>query len=173
MANLLYAAFYIAIALKWADWKNWKQYYPTILFFMVGDLLYQFLFFRYSMWEYKPIGSDASWAKHTHLSLLVMFIKYPLTMLIFLGHLPEIRGKRFFYILGWTLLYLVNELIDLMTGGIVHKHGWNIAWSALFTFVMFSILSIHYKNPPLAWFLSAAFTVFLWKVFEVPSSILK
>ncbi|XJZ28824.1 CBO0543 family protein [Bacillota bacterium Lsc_1132] len=173
MATILYGLFYIGIALKWADWKNWKQYYPTILFFMVGDLLYQFLFFRYSMWEYVPIGIDANWAKHTHISLLIMFIKYPLTVLIFLGHLPGEKRNRFLYILGWTLLYMVDEAIDLMTGGIVHRHGWNIWWSSLFTFIMFTFLAIHYKNPLFAWLLSAAFAIFLWNQFDVPASILK
>lgn len=173
MANVLYASFYIGIALKWADWKHWKLYYPTFLFYMVGDLLYNFLFFRYSMWEYVPIGSDANWATHTHITILIMLIKYPLTILIFLGHLPNKAMKRLLYTMGWTLLYFINELIDLKMGGIIYKHGWNMGWSILFSFVMFNVLAVHYKNPLLAWLLSAAFATFLWNVFHVPSSILK
>lgn len=173
MANVLYATFYIAIAIKWGDWKNRKKYYPTILFFMVGDLLYQFLFFKYSMWEYVPIGNDGNWATHTHISLLIMLIKYPLTIMVFLGHLPEKIGRYFLYVSTWTFLYFINESIDLKVGGIVHKHGWNIGWSTLFSFVMFNILALHYKYPLLAWMCSAAFALFLWKALHVPLTILK
>lgn len=173
MVNILYASIYIGAALKWADWKNWKLYYPTILFYMVGDLLYQFLFFNYSMWEYVPIGGDVNWASHTHISLLIMFIKYPLTILIFLANLPERRSWYIFYSFGWTVIYSINESIDLWMGGIVHKHGWNMGWSTLFSFVMFNILTIHYRKPMLAWLVSIIFAIFLWNVFDVPASILK
>ena len=27
----------VVIARKWGDWRNWKQYYPTILFFIATD----------------------------------------------------------------------------------------------------------------------------------------
>lgn len=171
--NVIYAAIFIFCAVKWGDWKNWKAYYPTFLFLMVGDLVYQFLFFNYSMWEFVPVGSDKNWVKHTHIAFLIMLIKYPATVAIFLGHLPRVFWKKTLYIIAWTLVYILNEYIDLKLGAIVHKHGWNLAWSALFSFVLFTILAIHYKRPLIAWIFSAVFAIFLWNVFGIPKSILK
>jgi hypothetical protein len=31
-------ALFLFAAIKWGDWRKWRNYYPTILFFMVGDL---------------------------------------------------------------------------------------------------------------------------------------
>lgn len=171
--NVMYGALYIFAAIKWGDWKNWRSYYPTLLFLLVGELLYEFLFFDYSMWEYVPVGSDRKWAKHTHIALLIVAIKYPATILVFLGHLPAKIWKQLLYILLWTVLFSINEYTDLKLGALVHQHGWNMAWSALFSFAMFSILAIHYKNPILAWFFSAAFGTFLWLTFHISTDILK
>ena len=173
MVNLLYGAIYIGAVLRWGDLKNWKKYYSSILFFMVGDLLYQFLFFNHSMWVYVPIGNDVNWARHTHISLLIMLIKYPATIFMFLGNLPERRGKRFYYIVGWTGLYFVNESLDLKLGGIRYMNGWNLGWSTLFSFVMFNILALHYKYPLLAWMAAVLFTITLWKIFGLHGDFLK
>lgn len=171
--NLLYGVIFIFSAIKWGDLKNWKAYYPTFLFLMVGDLVYQFLFYKYSMWEYVPVGSDKHWAKHTHIAFLIMLLKYPATIVIFLGHIPKVPWKRLVYILLWTLGYVVNEYLDLKIGLMVHKHGWNLGWSTLFSFIMFTVLGIHYKNPLLAWIISALFATFLWNIFGIQQSILK
>ncbi|WP_254842666.1 CBO0543 family protein [Bacillus sp. MRMR6] len=171
--NIIYTLIFIFAAIKWGDWRNWKHYYPTFLFWIVVDLLYQFLFFQYSMWEYVPVGSDKAWAKHTHITLLIMLIKYPATLIIFLGHLPGTNVKRFIYILFWTFLYVAIEKIDLILGGIMHKHGWNLWWSSLFSLVMFTTLAIHYKRPLIAWVISVLFSIFLWNIFNISQSILK
>jgi len=36
--NFVYGFLYLFAAWKWGDWKNWREYYPTILFFIIGDL---------------------------------------------------------------------------------------------------------------------------------------
>ena len=171
--NAVYGLFYIFLAIKWGDWKNWKAYYPTILFLMVGDLVYQFLLFNHSMWEYVPVGSDEAWAKHTHIAILIMLIKYPCTLLVFLGNLPSTYGRKLLYIIGWTILYTINEFLDLKMGALVHKNGWNLCWSAFFSFVMFFVLYIHYKNPLFAWILATVYAVFLWNIFHISPNTLK
>jgi hypothetical protein len=171
--NVLYGAVYILSAIKWGDWKNWRAYYPTFLFLMMGDLVYQFILFNHSMWEYVPYGSDKGWAKHTHISFLVMLIKYPCTLVIFLGHLPKKNWVKILYIAGWSFIYTINEYLDLRFGALVHRHGWNLAWSAFFSFVMFLVLAVHYKRPFTAWIISALYAIFLWNVFDLHQSILK
>jgi hypothetical protein len=171
--NVLYGAIYIFSAIKWGDWKNWRAYYPTYLFLMVGDLVYQYLFYKHSMWEYVPVGSDKKWATHTHIAFLVILIKYPATVSIFLGKMPHDWWKKIAFILMWTFFYTLNEYSDLKMGGLIHQNGWNLGWSALFSFVMFSVLAIHYRKPLVAWIVSAAFAIFLWNTFNITTTILK
>lgn len=40
--SLLGVAFILACA-KWGDWKNWRLYYPTIVFLMFGAIMFDFL----------------------------------------------------------------------------------------------------------------------------------
>ncbi|PIB57799.1 hypothetical protein, partial [Pseudomonas sp. 2822-17] len=48
---------FLFAAYKWGDWEKWEKYYPTILFFIIGDLLYNFLFYNYPMWLFN-YGDD-------------------------------------------------------------------------------------------------------------------
>ncbi|WP_425467140.1 CBO0543 family protein [Pseudalkalibacillus caeni] len=172
--NILYGATYIFAAWKWGDWKHWRKYYPTILFFILGDLLYQFLLHDHSMWKFEPVGVDKELPiNHTTIVLSVIFIKYPATILIFLGRFPEGRFKQIIHIATWIAIYVINEYLTLKLNGMTYHNGWNFASSLFFTIVMFLILRIHHTRPLLAWIFSGIFILFLWKVFHVPFDILK
>ncbi|MBM7663479.1 hypothetical protein JOC85_004355 [Bacillus mesophilus] len=176
MLNALYAAIWLFALWKWGDWENWRNYYPTILYFIIGDFLYLYLLSdAYPMWRYvPPIIDEEMGVTNSHVSLSVMLIKYPATILIFLSKFPtENTWKKILYILGWVSLYGVNELIDLNLGTIEHYNGWNFWWSSLFNLVLFSILRVHYRQPPLAWLLSMIFMVILWNIFNVPSYVFR
>lgn len=173
--NFVYGFLYIFAAWKWGDWKNWREYYPTILFFIIGDLLYHFLFYDYfPLWKFNPIPFDEKLGiTGTHISLFIMFIKYPCTILLYLGNFPIERLKQFIYIGVWILIYTANELLTHSFGGINHYNGWNEWWSVLFNCAMFSLLALHHYRPLITWLLSFAFILFLWTVFGVPSSVFR
>ncbi|WP_408009737.1 CBO0543 family protein [Pseudalkalibacillus sp. A8] len=165
---------YTLAAWKWGDWRNWKTYYPTILFFLVGDLLYQFLFHDYSMWEFENLRVESLiHLNHTHISLFLMAVKYPATILIYLGNFPKRPIYQFLYILLWVFIYCLNELTNLWLGVISFHNSWHFGWSILFNFSMFVILFVHHKKPLLAWGISAVFIFFLWNVHGIPKDILK
>ena len=160
----------------WGDLKNWEKYYPTLLFFMLGDFLYLYLLSDiYPMWTYNPKGIDEQIGlTNTHVSLSVMLIKYPATVFIFLSKFPEgKKTKQFLYLLLWVAIYAVNEWIDLKLDLLYYDHGWNFYWSILFDAVLFSILRIHYLKPWVAWILSLLFVVFLWNTFDVPNDVFR
>lgn len=176
MINVIYALVWLVPLWKWGDWKNWKKYYPTILFFVMGDLLYMYLLSdHYPMWKYNPPDIDRSInLTNTHISLSIMLIKYPTTILIYLSRFPkDNRKKQLLYILCWVGIYVINEIIDLKFKLIKYYNGWSIWWSILFNTVLFIILRFHYRNPILGWTLSICFIVFLWYTFEVPSSVFR
>ena len=176
MTNAIYAIFWLGILIIWGDWRNWRRYYPTILFFMLGDFIYLYLLSDYyPMWRYVPSPGDREIGiTNAHISFSIMILKYPATCLAYLSHFPQ-QGAiiKFIYYLGWMLIYLINEMIDLHYHLIKYYNGWNFGWSILFNAVMFLILKIHFHRPVFAWILSAVFIVFLWNRFEVPSSVFR
>jgi hypothetical protein len=174
--NAIYGLVWLAALWIWGDWKNWQKYYPTILFFLLGDFIYQYLLAdHYPMWKYNPQGVDEEIGlTHTHVSFSIMAIKYPATALIYLSRFPEqSKWKQALYIFCWVLLYAVNELLDVNANLIKYYNGWNFWWSIFFNVVMFSILRVHYLKPLLAWLLSIGFIVFLWNIFDVPPHVFR
>ncbi|TXC91609.1 hypothetical protein FS935_08205 [Metabacillus litoralis] len=174
--NFIYGSIYIFAAWKWGDWRNWRVYYPTILFFIIGDLFYHFIFYDYfPLWKFEPVPKDKQLGlTGVHISLLIMCIKYPCTILIYLGNFPTGRlSKQFIYIAMWVMIYATNEFITHALGGIKHYNGWNEWWSFSFNIVMFSILAIHHFRPVISWVLSIFYILVLWNIFDVPSLVFR
>ncbi|MBT2680404.1 hypothetical protein J7E38_15440 [Bacillus sp. ISL-35] len=176
MVNTIYGLIWAGILVKWGDWKNWRKYYPTVLFFILGDFLYMYLLSDlYPMWKYIPSpGDDHAGITNTHISFSIMAIKYPATCLAYLAHFPR-HGliKKILYYLAWVIVYFMNELIDIHFHLIKYFNGWNLWWSALFNSVMFLILKLHFHNPLFAWIASAVFILFLWNQFDVPGTVFR
>ncbi|WP_311201045.1 CBO0543 family protein [Niallia taxi] len=166
---ILINVFYLLAAYKWGDWRNWKLYYPTILFLIIGDFLYNFLLYKKSMWVFH----DLILPNHTIITILAMFVSYSSTVLIYLGRFPEDWNKRFLWFLLWVGIYLSVEYLDSMFGFITYHNGWNMLWSVLFTGIIFIILPIHQKRPLLAWLLSLIIIVTLLNIFDVKISEMK
>ena len=81
---------YMIAGFKWGDWMKWKQYYLTILFFVIGDFLYNLLLYKKSMWLFH----DLILPNHTTITILAMVVSYTATVLIYLGRFPEGWNKR-------------------------------------------------------------------------------
>ncbi|MBB2479404.1 hypothetical protein H5P36_04320 [Bacillus sp. APMAM] len=172
----IYGLIWLAAGWKWGDWRNWKKYYSTILYFILGDFIYQyFLYDNYPMWIYTSQGIDKhAGLTHTHIFLIIMIIKYPATALIYLSKFPlHSRLKQLLHIIVWVVIYAINEQIDIYNHFIKYENGWSFWWSVFFNTVMFILLWVHYRKPLLAWGLSIVFIVFLWQVFNVPSTVFR
>ncbi|MED1466932.1 CBO0543 family protein [Bacillus salipaludis] len=174
--NAIFAIIYVYIGWKFGKWKDFNRYYPTLLFFIIGDLLYQFLLFNHSMWMFHPYGRIDEWIKlnnHTLIALTKMVIQYPVTIAIFLGRMSSNKMHQIFSIVLWSGIYTFNESIANFLGVITYHNGWNFWWDGAFNVMMFSMLLLHYKNPLLAWILSVPVILGLWGIFDIPFSILK
>jgi hypothetical protein len=166
---ILINAIYLIAGIIWGDWRNWKKYYPTLLFFIIGDLLYNFLLYEKSMW----IFHDVILPNHTMVTLLAMVISYTVTVLLYLGRFPRGWKKRSLWFLLWSGIYLLIEYVNSKLGFITYHNGWNMWWSVLFTGIIFLILPIHHKKPLLAWLLSIVIILSLLSTFGVKISDMK
>jgi len=159
----------VVLAWKWGDWRNWKLYYPTMLYFIVGNFSYTLLTYNYPLWEF-----ESPLLKTTGSNFLITMISFPAVLLVFLPHYPSARVMQILYILVWTAANTLIEWIAYLSGFFSYHNGWNIWWSALFNAFMFALLRLHHKKPPAAWLLTI---IVAWAVlffyFKVPFSSMR
>jgi hypothetical protein len=173
--NIIILILYLVAGIKYGKWSKFEEFYPTILFFIIGDLLSQFLLFNHSLWMFHPMDRlDRSFhLNHTFIALLKMGIQYTVTVAIFIGRLPEGLGKQAMMVFLWTVIFGLNEYITHFFGGLSYHRGWNFGWDIIFNVLMLTMLVIHYKKPLLAWILTIPIIITLWLIFDVPLAIIK
>jgi hypothetical protein len=166
--NIIIAVLFIAASIKWGDWKNWQQYYPTVLFFTAGNLVYVILTYNYPLWEFEsPIF------KCTVSNLLAGLVAYPSATMLYLSGMPTGIPKKVLWMISWVFLYSTIEIVSYWLGFFSYHNNWNICWSVLFNCSMFPLLWLHYKKPPLALLSAIIIAVFVTIYFRIPFSTLK
>ncbi len=159
---------FIFVTFLWGDYKNWKKYYPTILYFIICSLLYTVFTYDYPLWKFNPIyPSSYILPNNLLISIAVTFILFPCTALIYLGNFPK-RHRQILYILTWVVIYSAIEFIALHFGAILYENGWRYLYSIIFNVFLFSFLRIHHLKPSLAWILSLIFILSFITIFNVP-----
>ncbi|MCA1030771.1 hypothetical protein LCL95_07055 [Bacillus timonensis] len=165
MLAILYSIVWIIASFKLADWKNWRLYYPTILFSVVGDLLYEFISYNYPMWKMLENGLPYKAIP----ILLLALIGMPLSTFIYLSNYPEKSSfwKKGLYVSLFVIVFVILEYFSVKFGAISYHNDWNLGWSTLFVIVMFIIMRIHYRNPAIALTLSIVFSLTLAAIFNL------
>ncbi|ERI89767.1 hypothetical protein HMPREF1982_04381 [Clostridiales bacterium oral taxon 876 str. F0540] len=168
--DTLLIAFFIAwiiIAYKYSDWKNWRTYYPTIIFWGLGDMIYNVIFCDTPLWKYAD-----PWFGHILSDILTMVIIFPCAALLYLTHFPKTVYKKIAYIFFWVFTFTGIEFIFTKLGSIIYFNSWTIIWSAVHNTYQFFLLRLHHHNPLLAW--AAAFLILavIMSIFKIPFSIL-
>lgn len=164
MSFAYYGILSVFICWKWGNWRAWREYYPTILFLIVGDLVYLFLT------QSRPLWSDEGFLRdYPFLEITTIVLLYPSTVILYFTFYPQsgLKWKQAAYILLWVAIYSAIELISHVTGKFSYDNGWNIYYSVIFNILMFPLLRLHYKKPLLAWpicIILAYATMFLFKI---------
>ncbi|MDR3600528.1 MAG: hypothetical protein P4L49_08630 [Desulfosporosinus sp.] len=167
--RLVLVVIWIFSAYKWSDWRDWKSYYPTILYFIVGDLTYNFAAYNHPLWVLTSpkLGVTLS-------TLLVCVASWPSSTLLYLTHFPpDDKLRKSIYILKWVVLFTLIELVFSWFGYVKYSNGWNIGWSILFNIILFPLLKIHHEKPLLAWPLAFLLGTTIFYFFKVPFSSIK
>ena len=167
MLKIIIITGYVFACFKWGNWRNWQVYYSTILYVIIGDLVYNFIFYNFTLWKYeKFIG-------HTFTDVLIAFSVFPCVIILFFTHLPHQKLKQFLYIVVWTCINTALEYICHITGYLSYSNNWNILWSAAMYFIAFILVLMHFKRPLITWIISDVFAILTMLVFEIPFSTLK
>lgn len=163
LIRLVMAGVWISAAYKWGDLKNWKNYYPSMLFFGFGDMIYSLVFHDNLLWEFQtkflvpPLNE----------LFVIFFIFFP-SILLYLSNYPKRFSYKVVYILSWIVIYMSIEIVTLFIGLIKYYNGWNLWWSLLHNSIQFPVLRLHHKNPTLAWAISFVFLVIIMHIFHMP-----
>lgn len=160
--------FTIIASIKWADWKNWREYHASMFFISTGGFLYEFIVKENSLWKFHP---DLLYG-HEMVVIVYALITMPISILIFLSHFPNKWLQRIIYILIWSGIYIFVEWILYKFGRISYQHGWQFLYSFFFDIVMFSVLALHQKKPVSAYIISIFITCFLIAYFHIPFKFL-
>jgi len=133
---------FILAAWKWGDWRNWKKYYPTILYVILFDLLYFGLTMDFPLWRY-----DHPVLRCTYSDFVIAFIMFPATMLLYLPYQPKEKCKQVGFLLFWVCVYAAIELLQSNIGGMLYFNGWQYWHSVLFDVLFFTMARLHFKYP--------------------------
>ena len=170
MLILVSILIWVLSAYKWSDWKNWRRYYPTMLFFIVGDLTHTLLSYNHPLWELIALP----FFNVTFTVLIIAFIAWPASVLLFLSLYPKTDSfSKVLHILKFVTLFTINELIISCFYQIKYNNGWNIWWSLEFNIFMFPMLKIHHEKPPIAWLLAFILGLSIFCFFKIPLSSMK
>lgn len=173
MFRIILFSIFIVATYFWGDWRNWRKYLSSIYFLIIVNLMYKVLFYNYLLWRLEPIWPLQNiFPKSSLIVILVSFIIYPTTTLLYLGNYPE-GEKQLFYIAFWVILYLIIEAVAISQKAISYHNGWNYVYTMGFDIALFLLLRLHYKKPLLAWLVS--FSLFFGAAiyFNLPLSSMK
>lgn len=150
---VLLACLFVLVCYKWGDWRNWKTYYPTIMFLIAGDFIHAYVAAAKTLWSYTPKVFPGT---ITH--LVVSLVIYPCIVLLFLPNYPQTTTmKRLRYLSFWVAVFSLLEYFALKFNYMQHFNGWSLLYSVIFDCVLFPLLLIHHRKPQIAWFLSLIF----------------
>lgn len=162
------AILYILVCLKWGDWKNWRKYYPTILYVIIWDLMFSRFTVNYPLWTFShPL------LKHTFSDLLIAFVSFPCAILLYLPYVPKKSIiKQILHIAFWAGIFSFFEAISLSLRAISYNNGWNFWWSVAADVMIFCMIRLHYEKPLFAWGLSILSFIVTMIIFKLPLSSL-
>ncbi len=162
------ALIWALVTLKWGRWKEWKTYYPTILFIIAGDFIHVYICTAKPLWRFTPDTLFSGVSEHLIASLVI----YPCTVILLFTFYPQFKSWtiKTLYIALWVLIYLAGETLALKLGYYVHANGWSLAYSALLDCLLFPLLIIHQRKPQIAWLISLTIGFFIFFWFKLPTS---
>ena len=91
------------VTLKWGGWKKWKTYYPTILFFIAGNFIHEYIVAAKPLWSFAPDPFFSGMSEELITSLVI----FPCTVILLFTFYPQFKTWtiKTLYICVWVLIY--------------------------------------------------------------------
>jgi hypothetical protein len=138
---LIVTVILLFFSLIYANWKNWRSYYSTILFVICVDFFISIVTFEHSLWHFNKALLIPN---HTIADFVIAFTNLPLITIVFLSRYPYKTQlyKQIAYILLDYFIYGRRDNIFISKTNILSQ------WMELL--VVISCLVFHfsrYHNP--------------------------
>ena len=163
MYLILLAVISIVLCFKFGDWRNWRNYYSTTLFFILSSVVCIVLTYNHPLWLYQ-----SSLLNHTFTDLFISITVYPSTVMMFIPHLPKKLAKIILHISIYIAVYTIPEFIAIKLGYLTYYNGWSIWCTLIFNSIMFPILILHYKKPLYVWAVALIAPHILFFIMKIP-----
>ncbi|AFM41119.1 hypothetical protein Desaci_2155 [Desulfosporosinus acidiphilus SJ4] len=162
--DLILTVVVIVATIKWGKVKNWRLYYPTFLFWALGNFVYLHLTRLKPLWAFSTPMMARPLAE-----ILMSLVMFPCFLLLFFSFYPA-KGiiLKILYVFLWVLIFSSIEFAAVRAGHFSYYNGWRFIYSVLFNVFMFSLLIIHQIKPGWAWGLSFIAACLLMYVFKIP-----
>ncbi|NRD79584.1 hypothetical protein HPT25_19675 [Bacillus sp. BRMEA1] len=156
--EIILSVIFLLAAWRWGDWKNFFEYYPTLLYVAIGNLTYKLVaLYQFHLWK----TTDGNFFNAEISFFIQNFLVIIPLIFVYLSKFPEKRKEKIHYVIGWSLILFLLEWIGAeFFQGFKYYHGWNIWWSLLFDIQMFTMLRLHFVNYKIAILLSVPCTLF-------------
>lgn len=144
------------------DWKHWKLYYPTMLYYIIVSINVSIILDDKPLWLFygsSPIDRICNYV----LEVLV----FPSIIIPFLSNFPKRHLKQFFYLLAYVFVFSLFEAAFYVTKEIIYYNGWNLWYSVLLYAVIFPLLILHHRSPIVAWLVTFILTCGIMAYFGI------
>lgn len=154
----------IYLCYKFGDWKNWRSYYPTMLFYIIADFSHILLTQKKSLWLINSgvFGSD------TLSDYFISLIIAPCIIILFLSNYPKRIIKRVAYTFLYVIIMSSIEYVAHIRKAIVYYNGWVFGCTIIVYIAMFLLFPLHHKNPLWAWLILALLSAAVVYYFRIP-----
>jgi hypothetical protein len=153
---------FVVSAWKWGDWKRWKEYYSSVLFFIAFNFLTGALLKDNPFWIYDKNPIFNNW-----INLIWSFFIFPSTILMFLPFYAKGFKKGFIGTITWIAIYCFLEWIFLLTGHIYYQNKWTYSWTLFHNCYQFLLIGLHFFHSIIAWILGLLMILLLHYIFRL------
>jgi len=168
MYHIFLAVVSIAICYKLGDWRNWRKYYSTILFLILSNVVCILLTYKHTLWLH-----ETEIINHTFCDLFICITVYPSIVMLFISRFPKKITEIITHISFYVAIFTIAEFIGMTLGYFTHHNGWNIWFSLIFNYILFSVLYLHYKRPLYAWIIALISPHILFFLMKIPYNSIK
>lgn len=162
MFHAIMIIFLVVLSWIYGKWKQWKQFLPTIMYFSIFNLYYQYISFNFKkLWEIKK-----PFISLFITDTLYIFVAFPFLVVWYLSGMPNSFKSKLLYYLKWIIFSTLLEILAVHLNYFEYMNGWNVWWSVLFYFIMYPMIYYFYIKPIKAFILSLIIVVFYLYMFD-------